>query len=82
MNQNETLKPPQVGQSELNDGLGAFSRCEHPDHNDSESCLDRAVGCSKHCFCCMGEMAIPAPNAEMPTLRAGTARNYSRKTGV
>ena len=28
--------------------------CTHPDHNDRESCLDRTVGCSKDCECCMG----------------------------
>lgn len=33
--------------------------CTHPDHNDKENCEDRAVGCSKHCTCCLGESATP-----------------------
>lgn len=36
-----------------------FESCTHPDHTDDTSCLDRSVGCSKHCLCCMGELAIP-----------------------
>lgn len=28
--------------------------CDHPDHEDGESCLERAVGCSMNCRCCMG----------------------------
>jgi hypothetical protein len=36
-----------------------YSNCCHPDHNENESCADRAVGCSKHCLCCMEELAIP-----------------------
>lgn len=28
-------------------------KCQHPDHVDGESCLDRAVGCHKDCRCCM-----------------------------
>lgn len=33
--------------------------CTHPDHREGSDCLDRSVGCSKHCVCCMGELAIP-----------------------
>lgn len=29
--------------------------CEHPDHEEGRDCGDRAVGCSKHCLCCMGQ---------------------------
>ena len=36
-----------------------YTPCTHPDHNDHETCGDRAVGCSKHCICCMEELAIP-----------------------
>ena len=36
-----------------------YTQCCHPDHNENESCIDRAVGCSKHCLCCMEELAIP-----------------------
>ena len=39
-----------------------YEKCDHPDHADDTDCLDRAVGCSKHCFCCMGELAIPLQN--------------------
>lgn len=28
--------------------------CDHPDHEDGVSCLERAVGCSMNCHCCMG----------------------------
>lgn len=28
-------------------------KCTHPDHNDKESCKERAVGCHKDCKCCM-----------------------------
>lgn len=38
-------------------------KCSHPDHNEQENCEDRAIGCSKHCVCCMGESAIPTPVA-------------------
>lgn len=31
--------------------------CTHPDHTDGVACTDRAVGCSPHCVCCMGELA-------------------------
>ncbi len=30
-------------------------KCTHPDHNDQETCEDRAVGCHRKCKCCMGE---------------------------
>ena len=33
-----------------------MNTCTHPDHNDSETCEDRAVGCDKNCTCCMGKM--------------------------
>ena len=46
--------PPSLGEE-------GFYLCDHPDHNDHETCEDRAVGCSKHCACCMGELAIPLP---------------------
>lgn len=26
--------------------------CTHPDHNENETCEDRAVGCHKDCQCC------------------------------
>ena len=39
-----------------------YEKYDHPDHADDTDCLDRAVGCSKHCFCCMGELAIPLQN--------------------
>ena len=42
-----------------------FAKCEHPDHNSETNCLDRAVGCNKHCVCCMGELAVPIYNAEL-----------------
>lgn len=32
--------------------------CDHPDHNESETCWDRGVGCSKYCKCCMGDSAV------------------------
>lgn len=35
-------------------GGGMTDRCEHPDHEDGVSCLERAVGCSGSCRCCMG----------------------------
>lgn len=38
-----------------------FSVCNHPDHQSEVSCLDRAVGCSPHCLCCMGGLAIHIP---------------------
>ena len=28
--------------------------CNHPDHNNSETCEDRAVSCSADCACCNG----------------------------
>ena len=28
--------------------------CDHPDHEDGVSCLERAAGCSGNCRCCMG----------------------------
>lgn len=31
--------------------------CDHPDHNDTETCEDRAIGCSSYCKCCMGSIA-------------------------
>ena len=37
----------------------SYCECTHPDHTEAKDCLDRAVGCSKHCVCCMGELAIP-----------------------
>ena len=63
----QITKAPHVGQSALTDGLGPFEICEHPDHNEQTDCQDRAVGCSKHCICCMGDLAIPVPNAEIYT---------------
>lgn len=42
-----------------------YSKCCHPDHNENESCADRAVGCSKHCLCCMEELAIPLKKFKM-----------------
>ena len=39
--------------------IQSFHFCTHPDHSDEIPCEDRAVGCSKHCKCCMGEFAIP-----------------------
>lgn len=35
-----------------------FVRCNHPDHNEQTDCQDRAIGCSKHCVCCMGNLAV------------------------
>lgn len=40
--------------------------CKHPDHNDKETCEDRAVGCHKDCICCMGELA--RKNREIKTV--------------
>ena len=34
-------------------------QCTHLDHNDSETCEDRAIGCSMYCRCCLGENARP-----------------------
>ena len=31
--------------------------CTHPDHNDHETCEDRACACSKDCRCCNGPSA-------------------------
>jgi hypothetical protein len=28
-------------------------KCTHPDHNEHETCEDRAVGCHKDCECCI-----------------------------
>ena len=28
-------------------------KCLHPDHNDNETCEDRAVACHKDCDCCL-----------------------------
>ena len=39
--------------------------CTHPDHNDQETCGDRAVGCSKHCVCCMGQIAVSGPSSPL-----------------
>lgn len=36
-------------------------QCTHPDHNDQTNCQERAVGCSPHCECCMGELTTPQP---------------------
>jgi hypothetical protein len=33
-------------------------KCEHPDHNENETCEDRAVACHKHCTCCLPPLAI------------------------
>lgn len=27
--------------------------CTHPDHNENENCLERAIGCHPQCGCCM-----------------------------
>lgn len=35
--------------------------CEHPAHEDGKDCLDRTIGCSPYCVCCMGELAKPQP---------------------
>ena len=41
---------------------GRFAVCKHPDHTDETDCGNRAIGCSKHCLCCMGEeLAIELP---------------------
>jgi len=41
--------------------------CTHPDHNEHETCEDRAVGCSKDCICCMGDPnADPVPEPPLP----------------
>lgn len=37
---------------------GTYSDCTHPDHNNNEKCLDRTVGCSRTCVCCMGDLAL------------------------
>jgi hypothetical protein len=34
----------------------APTTCTHPDHTVGSDCLDRSVGCSPHCVCCMGEL--------------------------
>ena len=28
-------------------------KCTHPDHNDNETCKDRAVACNANCRCCL-----------------------------
>ncbi len=48
--------------------------CTHPDHNDHETCEDRAVGCSKDCFCCMGDPAAPPiPEPPLPLIHIDDA---------
>lgn len=37
-------------------------KCTHPDHEEGKSCKDRAVSCSKYCFCCMGELVESEPH--------------------
>ena len=32
-------------------------KCTHPDHNENETCIERAVGCNPYCICCMGHWA-------------------------
>lgn len=44
----------------LESTLEELVACTHPDHVDGTSCEDRAVGCSPHCKCCMGELAKEA----------------------
>jgi hypothetical protein len=41
--------------------LEGFVTCTHPDHNATETCIDRAIGCDKGCKCCMEELAVPVP---------------------
>jgi hypothetical protein len=33
-------------------------KCEHPDHNDNETCEDRAVACHQDCTCCLPPLVI------------------------
>lgn len=44
-----------------------FSVCSHPDHKSEVSCLERAVGCSPHCLCCMGGLATSIPEEDKTT---------------
>lgn len=30
-------------------------KCQHPDHNDNETCEDRTISCHKDCTCCTGK---------------------------
>lgn len=32
--------------------------CDHPDHNDNETCEERCVGCSPYCKCCLGKEGV------------------------
>lgn len=33
--------------------------CTHPDHDHTGNvvCMDRAIGCDRYCFCCLGQRA-------------------------
>jgi hypothetical protein len=51
--------------------------CDHPDHNDQETCEDRAVGCSSDCPCCIPTWTddtyrywsnVPNPTENMPVM--------------
>lgn len=33
-------------------------KCTHPDHVDGMLCVDRAVGCSRNCACCMADVDL------------------------
>lgn len=33
-------------------------KCKHPDHTNQITCIERGVGCSKLCICCMGKSYI------------------------
>jgi hypothetical protein len=44
---------------------GGFMNCTHPDHNDRESCEDRAVACSRDCECCNTLVRLPVE--QVPT---------------
>jgi len=48
-------------------------KCEHPDHNDHETCEDRAVSCHKDCVCCQGIKTDFGPNGPQPGTAAYTA---------
>lgn len=34
--------------------------CTHPDHNEQETCADRAVSCHADCHCCRQDGTAPA----------------------
>ena len=54
-------------------------KCTHPDHNDNETCENRAVGCHPDCLCCI----VPHPtitNAQAIATKAH--KDQKRKWGL